>query len=64
MSGNRSRIVIVAAIISASLAVMVSSGIRSSFGLFLTPITEALGMGREGLSIALADQQSGLWPAS
>ena len=52
MSNNRK--LIVAAIISASLAVMISSVIRSSFGLFLTPITETLGTGRENLSIAFA----------
>ncbi|MDE0462949.1 MAG: MFS transporter [Caldilineaceae bacterium] len=52
MSKNRK--LVVAAIISASLAVMISSGIRSSFGLFLTPITETLGTGRENLSIAFA----------
>ena len=52
MSGNRK--LVVAAILSASLAVMISSGIRSSFGLFLTPITETLGTGRENLSIAFA----------
>lgn len=52
MSNNRK--LVVAAIISASLAVMISSGIRSSFGLFLTPITETLGTGRENLSIAFA----------
>ena len=52
MSNNRKLVVI--AIISASLAVMISSGIRSSFGLFLTPITETLGTGRENLSIAFA----------
>lgn len=33
---------------------MLSSGIRSSFGLFLPPITETLGTGRENLSIAFA----------
>ena len=33
---------------------MLSSGIRSSFGLFLAPITETLGTGREDLSIAFA----------
>lgn len=52
MSNNRKLVVV--AIISASLAVMISSGIRSSFGLFLTPITETLGTGRENLSIAFA----------
>ena len=52
MSSQRK--LLVAAIISASLAVMISSGIRSSFGLFLTPITAALGTGRENLSIAFA----------
>ena len=51
---NSNRKVIVAAILSASLAVMLSSGIRSSFGLFLAPITETLGTGRENVSIAIA----------
>ena len=52
MTSNRK--LVAAAIISASLAVMLSSGIRSSFGLFLAPITETLGTGRESLSIAIA----------
>ncbi|MCY3904893.1 MAG: MFS transporter [Caldilineaceae bacterium] len=52
MSSNRKLVVV--AILSASLAVMLSSGIRSSFGLFLPPITETLGTGRENLSIAFA----------
>ncbi len=52
MSSNRKLVVV--AILSASLAVMLSSGIRSSFGLFLAPITETMGTGRENLSIAFA----------
>ncbi len=52
LAGNRK--LIVAAILSASLAVMLSSGIRASFGLFLTPITGVLGTGRENLSLAIA----------
>lgn len=52
MSQNRKLVFL--AVLSASLAVMLSSGIRSSFGLFLTPITEELGTGRENLSIAFA----------
>ena len=52
MSSDRKLVVV--AILSASLAVMLSTGIRSSFGLFLTPITETLATGRENLSIALA----------
>lgn len=48
------RQLIVSAILSASLAVMLSTGIRSSFGLFLTPITDTLGTGRESLSLAFA----------
>ena len=52
MTSNRK--LVAAAIISASLAVMLSTGIRSSFGLFLAPITETLGTGRESLSIAIA----------
>ena len=51
---SRDRKLVVAAILSASLAVMLSSGVRSSFGLFLAPITETLGTGRENLSIAFA----------
>lgn len=49
---NRKFVVI--AVLSASLAVMLSTGIRSSFGLFLAPITQALGTGREELSLAFA----------
>ena len=51
---SRDRKLVVIAILSASLAVMLSTGIRSSFGLFLAPITETLGTGRENLSIAFA----------
>lgn len=51
---NSNRRLVVIAILSASLTVMLSSGIRSSFGLFLAPITDTLGTGRESLSIALA----------
>ena len=45
---------VVVAILCAALAVMLSSGIRSSFGLFLSPISAELGMGREAFSLALA----------
>lgn len=52
MSYRRKQTVV--AILCASVVVMLSSGIRSSFGLFLTPITETLSTGRENFSIALA----------
>ncbi|MBV7330236.1 MFS transporter [Chloroflexi bacterium TSY] len=38
----------------AALAAMVSTGIAQSFGLFLIPISEALGTGRETFSLAAA----------
>lgn len=42
------------AILSAALAVMVSTGIRQSMGLFLAPVTGDLGSGREAFSLAMA----------
>ncbi len=43
-------------IISACLLLLLSFGFRSSFGLFVNPITEANGWGREVISLALAIQ--------
>lgn len=45
---------VVIAIMAAALAVMFSAGIRASFGLFLQPVTETLGTGRESFSLAFA----------
>ena len=45
---------------AAAFLVMVTLGIRQSFGLFLLPVTEALGTGREVFSLALAIQNL-LW---
>ncbi|WP_420629929.1 MFS transporter [Candidatus Leptofilum sp.] len=45
---------VVIAILAAALAVMVSTGIRQSFGLFLQPISDSLGGGRESFSLAIA----------
>jgi len=45
---------------AAAFLVMVTLGIRQSFGLFLLPVTEALGTGREVFSLALALQNL-LW---
>lgn len=45
---------LVFAILSASLAVMLSTGIRQSFGLFLQPISDTLGTGRSVFSLAIA----------
>ncbi len=45
---------VVIAIISAAVAVMVSTGTRQSFGLFLDPITLELGAGREVFGFAMA----------
>ena len=47
-------------LIAAAFLVMVTLGIRQSFGLFLLPVTEALGTGREVFSLALALQNL-LW---
>lgn len=44
----------VVAIIAAALAVMFSTGIRASFGLFLQPVSDTLGTGREAFSLAIA----------
>lgn len=51
MNKNRA---LVLAIISAAVAVMLSSGIRQSFGLLLQPIGESLGTGRTVFSFAIA----------
>ncbi|MEM7333883.1 MAG: MFS transporter [Chloroflexota bacterium] len=45
---------VVIAIMAAALAVMFSSGVRASFGLFLQPVTETLNIGRETFSLAIA----------
>ncbi len=53
---------VVIAIISAAIAVMISTGTRQSFGLFLDPITFELGTGREvfGFTMALSNLIFGL----
>lgn len=43
-------------LLSASLLLLLSFGFRSSFGLFVNPVTEANGWGREVISMALAIQ--------
>ena len=43
-------------LVAATGVVMLSMGIRQSFGLFMAPLTEHLGWGRETLSFALALQ--------
>jgi hypothetical protein len=43
-------------ILSACLLLLMSFGYRSSFGLFVKPITEANAWGREVISVALAVQ--------
>ena len=40
--------------VSACLLLLISFGYRSSFGLFIKPITEANGWGREVIFMALA----------
>ena len=42
---------------AACLLLLLSFGYRAGFGLFVKPITEANGWGREIISIALAVQQ-------
>jgi predicted MFS family arabinose efflux permease len=43
-------------IAAGALIIILSMGIRSGFGLFLVPITETLGIGRESFSLAMAIQ--------
>lgn len=53
---------VVVAIVSAAVAVMISTGTRQSFGLFLDPITLELGAGREvfGFTMAVSNLIFGL----
>ena len=50
-------------LMAAAFLVIITLGIRQSFGLFLLPITEALGTGREVFSLGLAFQNL-LWGIS
>ena len=50
-------------LMAAAFLVVVTLGIRQAFGLFLLPVTEALGSGREIFSLALAFQNL-LWGLS
>ena len=50
-------------LMAAAFLVVITLGIRQSFGLFLLPITEALGTGREVFSLGLAFQNL-LWGIS
>lgn len=43
-------------IAASAIIIILSMGIRQSFGIFLVPITETLGIGREAFSIAIALQ--------
>lgn len=43
-------------VMAAGLTVLLSTGIRQSFGIFLPPVSEALGSGREVYSLAIALQ--------
>ena len=47
---------VVFAVMAAALAVMISTGIRSSFGLLQIPLTSGLDIGREAFSLSLATQ--------
>ena len=47
---------VLVAIVSGALCVMVSAGIRQSLGLFLQPVSDDLGVGREIYSLAIAIQ--------
>ena len=50
---ERKAILVIAA---AALTVLISTGIRQSFGIFLAPVSESLGTGRELFSLAIAVQ--------
>ncbi len=43
-------------LMACAFLVVITLGIRQSFGLFLLPVTEALGSGREVFSLAMAMQ--------
>ena len=45
-----------AVLVACSFLVIITMGIRQGFGLFLLPITEALGTGREVFSLSMALQ--------
>lgn len=61
MTDSRARFLVI--IGCACLLVLVSNGIRSSFGLFLAPMTEARGWGREVFALAIALQNL-VWGAT
>lgn len=46
----------VSIIVAGALIIILSMGTRQSFGIFLVPITETLGIGRESFSLAMALQ--------
>jgi predicted MFS family arabinose efflux permease len=50
-------------LVCASVVLILSFGIRTSFGIFLTPVTADLGIGRESFAFAIALQNL-LWGAS
>jgi predicted MFS family arabinose efflux permease len=50
-------------LVCASIVLILSFGIRTSFGIFLTPVTTDLGLGRESFAFAIALQNL-LWGAS
>ena len=50
-------------LICASIVLVLSFGVRTSFGIFLAPVTSDLGIGREGFAFAIAIQ-SLLWGLS
>ena len=45
---------VIIAVLCAALSMLIGAGIRSSFGLFLVPIEEQMGTGRETFSLAMA----------
>jgi len=53
---NRSLLPVLPVLISACLLLMLSFGYRAGFGLFMQPISESRGWGRDVLSLALAVQ--------
>ncbi|NIR58638.1 MAG: MFS transporter, partial [Gammaproteobacteria bacterium] len=43
-------------LVCASIVLILSFGIRTSFGVFLAPVTTDLGLGRESFALAIAVQ--------
>ena len=53
---SRPAVSVLALVLCAALVLTISNGIRSSFGLFLTPMSLDIGVSRETFALAIAIQ--------